>query len=53
MDELKELTYDFFNQVGFNRSSSRRVDNLRDMSILRQEMTFTGNLASWNNSLYF
>lgn len=53
MDELKQLTYDFFNQVGFNRNSSRRTDNLRDLSILRQEMIFTGNLASWNNSLYF
>jgi hypothetical protein len=52
MNEIKELTYEFFNQVGFNRSSSRRTDNL-DTSILRQEMIFTGNLASWNNSLYF
>ena len=53
MDELKELTYDFFNQCGFNRSSSRKVDNHLDLSITRQEMIFTGNLASWNNSLYF
>jgi len=52
MDELKELTYHFFNQCGFNRNSSRRTDNL-DTSILRQEMIFTGRLASWNNSLYF
>lgn len=52
MDEIKELTYNFFNQIGFNRNSSRRTDNL-DTSILRQEMIFTGNLASWNNSLYF
>ena len=52
MDELKKLTYHFFNQVGFNRNSSRRTDNI-DKSILRQEMIFTGNLASWNNSLFF
>lgn len=52
MDEIKELTYHFFNQVGFNRNSSRRTDNI-DKSILRQEMIFTGNLASWNNSLFF
>lgn len=53
MDELKQLTYHFFNQIGFNRNSSRKVDNMRDMTILRQEMIFTGNLASWNNSLFF
>ena len=52
MDEIKELTYHFFNQIGFDRSSSRRADNI-DKSILRQEMMFTGNLASWNNSLFF
>lgn len=52
MEEIKKLTYDFFNQVGFNRNSSRRTDNV-DKSILRQEMIFTGNLASWNNSLFF
>jgi hypothetical protein len=52
MDEMKELTYDFFNQIGFDRNSSRRTDNI-DKSILRQEMIFTGNLASWNNSLFF
>lgn len=52
MDEIKKLTYHFFNQVGFNRNSSRRTDNI-DKSILRQEMIFTGNLASWNNSLFF
>jgi len=52
MDEMKKLTYDFFNQIGFNRNSSRRTDNI-DKSILRQEMIFTGNLASWNNSLFF
>lgn len=52
MDEMKKLTYDFFNQIGFDRNSSRRTDNI-DKSILRQEMIFTGNLASWNNSLFF
>lgn len=52
MEEIKELTYHFFNQIGFNRNSSRRTDNI-DKSILRQEMIFTGNLASWNNSLFF
>lgn len=52
MDEIKELTYNFFNKIGFNRNSSRRTDNI-DKSILRQEMIFTGRLASWNNSLYF
>ena len=52
MDEIKELTYHFFNNIGFNRNSSRRTDNI-DKSILRQEMIFTGRLASWNNSLYF
>jgi hypothetical protein len=53
MDELKKLTYDFFNQAGFNRNSSRKTDNYLDLSVLRQEIIFTGNLASWNNSLYF
>ena len=52
MDELKELTYNFFNQVGFNRNSSRKTDNYLDLSVLRQEMIFSGNLASWNNSLF-
>lgn len=52
MNELKELTYHFFNMIGFDRSSSRRTDNL-DKSVFRQEIIFTGNLASWNNSLYF
>lgn len=52
MEDIKKLTYDFFNQCGFNRNSSRRTDNV-DKSILRQEMIFTGNLASWNNSLFF
>lgn len=53
MDELKKLTYNFFNQAGFNRNSSRKTDNYLDLSVLRQEMIFTGTLASWNNSLYF
>lgn len=53
MDELKKLTYNFFNQIGFNRNSSRKTDNYLDLSVLRQEMIFTGTLASWNNSLYF
>jgi len=52
IDELRKLTYNFFNNVGLDKDSDRPVDNI-DLSISRQEMIFSGRLASWNNSLYF
>lgn len=52
INELKSLSFKFFNNIGFDRDSDRPVDNI-DLSISRQEMIFSGRLASWNNSLYF
>ena len=52
IDELRKLTSDFFRNMGLDKDSDRPVDNI-DLSISRQEMIFSGRLASWNNSLYF
>ena len=52
INELKSLSFKFFNNIGFDRDSDRPVDNI-DLSISRQEMLFSGRLTSWNNSLYF
>jgi len=50
INELRKLTQDFFRNVGLNRDVDRPVDNI-DLSISRQEMTFSGHLRSWNNYL--
>lgn len=52
IDELRKLTSDFFRNIGLDKENDRPVDNI-DLSISRQEMLFSGRLASWNNSLYF
>lgn len=52
INELRALSFKFFNNVGFDKDNDRPVDNI-DLSISRQEMMFSGRLASWNNSLYF
>lgn len=52
INELRELTSDFFRNIGLDKENDRPVDNI-DLSISRQEMLFSGRLASWNNSLYF
>lgn len=52
INELRALTSKFFNNVGLNKDSDSPVDNI-DLSISRQEMLFSGKVASWNNSLYF
>lgn len=52
INELRKLTSDFFRNVGFDKDGDRPADNI-DLSISRQEMTFSGRLASWNESLYF
>lgn len=52
IDELRKLTSDFFRNVGLDKDNDRPVDNI-DLEISRQEMLFSGRLASWNNSLYF
>lgn len=52
INELRKYTSDFFRNIGLDKDSDRPVDNI-DLSISRQEMMFSGRLASWNNSLYF
>lgn len=52
IDELRALSSKFFNNIGLDKDSDRPVDNI-DLSISRQEMIFSGRVASWNNSLYF
>ena len=52
INELRQLTSDFFRNIGLDKDSDRPVDNI-DLSISRQELMFSGRLASWNNSLYF
>lgn len=52
INELRKLTSDFFRNIGLDKDSDRPSDNI-DLSISRQEMIFSGRLASWNNSLYF
>ena len=52
INELRELTSNFFRNIGLDKDSDRPTDNI-DLSISRQEMMFSGKVASWNNSLYF
>jgi len=52
INEIRKLTFNFFNNIGLDKENDRPVDNI-DLSISRQEMMFSGRLASWNNSLYF
>lgn len=52
INELRKHTSDFFREIGFDKDNDRPVDNI-DLSISRQEIVFSGRLASWNNSLYF
>ena len=52
INELRKLTSDFFRNIGLDKENDRPVDNI-DLSISRQEMLFSGRLASWNNNLYF
>lgn len=48
IDELKNLTYEFFRKVGFRRMSSTRGEYI-DISVKRQIMTFNARIQSWNN----
>lgn len=52
INELRSLTSNFFRNIGLDKESDSPTDNI-DLSISRQEMIFSGRLASWNNSLYF
>ena len=52
INELRKLTSDFFRNIGLDKENDRPIDNI-DLSISRQEMLFSGRVASWNNSLYF
>lgn len=50
INELRALTRDFFRNVGLVRDMDRPTDNI-DMSISRQEMTFSGHYRNWNSRI--
>lgn len=47
INELKDLTYKFFRNVGFTRTSSTRGEYI-DITVKRQVMIFSATLQSWN-----
>lgn len=48
--EIKTLVAEFFRNIGFERNNSLKNDYI-DKTILRQTMTFTGQMNSWNKKI--
>lgn len=48
--ELKNLTHEFFNQIGFRRISSSKGEYL-DLSIDRHICIFDGKINNWNGKI--
>lgn len=47
INELKDLTFNFFNQIGFNRVTATRGEYV-DLNVNRYIMTFEGKINNWN-----
>lgn len=47
INELKNLTFNFFNQIGFNRITATRGEYV-DLNVNRYIMTFEGKINNWN-----
>lgn len=47
INELKDLTFNFFNQIGFNRITATRGEYV-DLNVNRYIMTFEGKINNWN-----
>lgn len=50
MNELKQLTFEFFRKLGFNRETGTRREML-DVSIQGYIAVFSGRINSWNMKL--
>ena len=50
VNELKDLTFEFFRKIGFNRETGSRRDTL-DKSIQSYIAVFSGRITSWNARL--
>ena len=47
INELKDKTFDFFNQIGFNRITATRGEYI-DINVNRYIMVFDAKLNNWN-----
>ncbi len=47
INELKDLTFNFFNQIGFNRVTATRGEYV-ELNVNRYIMTFEGKINNWN-----
>lgn len=47
INELKDLTFKFFNQIGFNRINATRGEYI-DVNVNRYIMIFDGKINNWN-----
>ena len=50
LKELKLLTYEFFNKLGFNRLSSSRAEFM-DITVDRNVSIFEGKVNNWNGKI--
>ena len=50
MNELKQLTFEFFRKMGFNRETGTRRD-MMDISTQSYVALFSGRINSWNMKL--
>lgn len=47
INELKDLTFKFFNDIGFIRENATRGEYI-DVTVYRYTMVFSGRLNNWN-----
>lgn len=47
INELKDLTFKFFNDIGFIRENATRGEYI-DVTVYRYTMVFSGKLNNWN-----
>ena len=50
INELKDLTFKFFNDIGFIRENATRGEYI-DVTVYRYTILCTGKIANWNTSI--